>query len=176
MQIVNENTDFCGGVTVVQPIEKGMCDLLEKQNCTYTHIMRGLKDGEPTVDTKRIDVIKRCVQPYKDFNEYLKLAENKDFRFIVSNTTESGIEFNEGDTPDKAPFVTFPAKLTLLLKRRYDLKLSGFIFLPCELIDKNGENLKKCILEYAKLWGYDEGFCAWIEMKTSSTTLWLTEL
>ena len=106
---------------VVQPIEKGMCDMLEKQNCVYTHIMRGMRNGEEIVDIKKIDAISRCVQPYKDFENYLKLAENPDFRFIVSNTTESGIAFLKEDTPEKAPYITFPAKVTMLLKKRFIL-------------------------------------------------------
>lgn len=163
IQITNENTDFNAGVVVVQPIEKGMCKMLEAQNCEYTHIMRGLKDGVPTVDTKKIDVIKRCVEPYEDFEGYLSLADNENFRFVVSNTTESGIAFCGDDTPDSAPAVTFPAKVTLLLKRRFDKGLGGFIFLPCELIDKNGATLKKYVLEYARLWGMSEDFIAWIK-------------
>ena len=163
VQITNENTDFNAGVVVVQPIEKGMCKMLSAQDCKYTHIMRGLKDGVPTVDTKKIDVIKRTVEPYADFESYLSLAENPDFRFVVSNTTESGIAFNGEDTPEKAPAVTFPAKVTMLLKRRFDKGLSGFIFLPCELIDKNGTTLKKYVLEYARLWDLGEEFIAWVE-------------
>ena len=143
VQLTDEKTDFDASVVVVQPIEKGMCDMLEKQNCVYTLIMRGLKDGVPTVDKKVIDCISRTVQPYRDFDEYLKLAENPDFRFIVSNTTESGIAFNDSDRPDNAPNITFPAKVTMLLKKRFDLGLNGFIFLPCELIEKNGQTLKK---------------------------------
>ncbi len=163
IQITNENTDFNASVVVVQPIEKGMCDLLEAQGCVYTQVMRGLKDGIPTVNQKKIDVISRTVQPYKSFDEYLKLAENKDFRFIVSNTTESGIVFNENDKKEDAPNVSFPAKLTLLLKRRFELGLDGFIFLPCELIDKNGKELKNCILKYIDLWNMGDDFANWIE-------------
>ena len=162
VQLTDEKTDFNAGVTVVQPIEKGMCDMLDKQNCVYTLIMRGLKKGVPT-DKKKIDCISRTVQPYKNFEEYLKLAENPDFRFVVSNTTESGIAFNEGDRPENAPDVTFPAKVTLLLKKRFDLGLKGFIFMPCELIEKNGLTLKKYILEYAKLWSFDKEFLKWVE-------------
>ena len=57
--------------------------------------MRGLKDGVPTVDKKFIDCIARTVKPYDDFEKYLELAENPDFRFVVSNTTEAGIAYNE---------------------------------------------------------------------------------
>lgn len=163
VQLTNESSDFNAGVVVVQPIEKGMCKMLEAQNCNYTHVMRGLRDGVPTVDKKYIDVITRTVEPYEDFEKYLALAENKDFRFVVSNTTESGIAFCADDTPDKAPAVTFPAKVTLLLKRRFEKNLPGFIFLPCELIDKNGATLKKYVLEYIKLWDMGADFAAWVE-------------
>ena len=159
LQIVNEKTDFGGKVVVVQPIEKGMCDILSAQNCEYTHICRGLEG----VETKKINVISRCVKPYDDFEAYLKLAENPDFRFVISNTTEAGICFDENDKITDKPAKTFPAKLTQLLKKRFDLGLSGFVFLPCELIDKNGENLKKCVLKYADLWDLGADFKAWIE-------------
>lgn len=163
IQYVNENSDFNANVVVVQPIEKGLCDVLENQDCKYTHISRGLLNGKETVDVKKIDVITRCIKPYDDFNTYLRLAENEDFRFVVSNTTESGIAFSSEDTPEKAPDITFPAKVTLLLKRRFDLGLKGFIFLPCELIEKNGETLKKYIIEYSKVWNFEEEFIRWVE-------------
>ena len=93
LQKLNDKGLFNGSVAVVQPIEKGMCDLLSSQNCLYTHIIRGAEGLEKTV----IDVIDRCVKPYEDFDAYLALAENPDARFIVSNTTESGIEFRAAD-------------------------------------------------------------------------------
>lgn len=163
VQILNEQAGFDASAVVVQPIEKGMCSVLNAQGCRYTHIMRGLKNGVPTVDAKAIDVISRTVEPYKNWNAYLALAANPDFRFIVSNTTESGIVYNESDRPEQAPAVSFPAKVTLLLKRRFELGLKGFIFLPCELIENNGKTLKACVLNYAKLWGYPEDFANWVE-------------
>lgn len=159
IQIVNENTDFNGQVVVVQPIEQGMCDILSSQNCEYTHICRGVEG----VQAKKITAISRCVKPYENYDEYLSLAENPDFRFVISNTTEAGICFNANDKLADLPYVTFPGKVTALLKMRFDLNLPGFIFLPCELIDKNGENLKACILKYAELWNLGEAFKNWIE-------------
>lgn len=156
---INKKSDFNGSVVVVQPIEAGMCDTLTAQNCVYTHLIRGAEGVEADV----IDVISRCVKPYEDFEEYLRLAQNPDFRFIVSNTTESGIVFSDEDKITDAPPKTFPAKLTLLLKKRYELGLGGFIFLPCELIDRNGDNLKACVLKYADLWELGDGFKRWIE-------------
>ena len=162
---INATSDFNGSVVVVQPIKEGLCDMLTAQDCVYTHIVRGSEGYE----TERIDVISRCVKPYDDFAAYLALAENPDFRFIVSNTTESGIVFSPDDKITDAPPASFPAKLTLLLKRRYELGLGGFIFLPCELIDRNGDNLKKCLLQYADLWSLGDGFKAWIESENVFT-------
>ena len=159
LQKLNDNGSFDGSVVVVQPIEQGMCDMLEKQNCLYTHVIRGVEGVEKSL----IDVISRCIKPYDDFDAYLKLAENPDFRFVVSNTTESGIVFSDSDKMTDVPPKSFPAKLTLLLKRRFELGLKGFIFLPCELIDKNGSNLKKCVLQYADLWNLGNDFKNWIE-------------
>jgi len=163
IQLTNENSDFDASVVVVQPIAQGMCKKLEEQNCVYTHVMRGMKDGTPTVEKKIVDSISRTVEPYADFNAYLALAEKDSFRFVVSNTTESGIVFSNDDTPEKAPDVTFPAKVTLLLKKRFELGKRGFIFLPCELIDKNGATLKKYVLQYAEKWGFGEDFMKWVE-------------
>ncbi len=163
VQLTNEASDFDASVVVVQPIEKGLCSKLEEQNCVYTHIMRGISNSKTVVEKKIIDVISRTVEPYRDFDAYLSLAENRDFRFIVSNTTESGIAFSNDDKPDMGARVSFPAKVTLLLKRRFELGLPGFIFLPCELIDKNGSTLKKYILDYTELWGFGNDFKAWVE-------------
>ena len=87
VQLTNEATDFDASVVVVQPIANGLCQKLEDQNCVYTHVMRGIKNGETVVEKKVIDVISRTVEPYKDWNSYLALAENPDFRFFISNTT-----------------------------------------------------------------------------------------
>ena len=165
IQKMNDNGSISANVVVVQPIESGMCDMLTAQNCGYTHLVRGVEGVDKTI----VNSISRCVKPYENFDEYLALAENKDFRFIVSNTTEAGIVFSDEDKVTDAPPKSFPAKLTLLLKKRFELDLPGFIFLPCELIDRNGDNLKRCVLEYAKLWGLGDEFCEWVERENVFT-------
>ena len=159
VDIANEKCGFDGKIVVVQPIPQGLCELLTAQNCVYTHLCRGAEG----VDVRRIEAISRCVNPYADFNAYLALAENPDARFIISNTTEAGIAFVSSDKKEDAPASSFPGKLTQMLIKRYELGLRGFIFLPCELIEKNGETLRDCILKYAELWGLGEGFSKWIK-------------
>ena len=119
LQIVNEKTDFDGSVAVVQPIAKGMCQILQEQDCVYTHIMRGIQNGVSTVEKKKVDVISRTINPYEDWQSYLQLAENPDFRIVVSNTNESGIAYDAGDKLHDAPQNSFPGKLTALLYQFY---------------------------------------------------------
>ena len=97
----------------------------------------------------------------------MALADNPDFRFIVSNTTEAGIAFDESCSFDNKPCKSFPGKLTQLLYKRYENKMQGFILLPTELIDNNGDELKKCVLQYAELWNLGEGFVNWVETENT---------
>lgn len=165
VQKLNDNGTYNGNIVVVQPIKDGLCDLLTSQNCGYTHIIRGVEGVDKTI----VNSISRCVKPYDDFAAYLALAENPDFRFVVSNTTEAGIVFSSEDKITDAPPKSFPAKVTLLLKRRFELGLPGFVFLPCELIDRNGDNLKRCVIEYARLWSLGDEFIAWVEKENIFT-------
>jgi len=69
---------------------------------------------------------------------------------------------NKTDTPPKE----FPAKLTVWLHHRYQFfkgkNEAGCIFIPAELITKNGQNLRKCMLQYAENWKLEKGFKTWI--------------
>ncbi len=146
------------GVVVVQPIEAGLCDVLTAQDCNYTHLIRGVEGVEATL----VDCITRCVKPYDDYEAYLELAANPDFRYIISNTTESGIAYHAEDRLGDRPPVSFPAKVCALLHKRFALGLPGFVFLPCELIDQNGSKLQEILLRYAADWQLGEDFARWI--------------
>lgn len=159
LQKMNDAGLYEGSAVVVQSTASGVGDLLTLQNGQYTHITRGL-DG---VEVTPIDVVSRCVKLHEDYEEYLKLAENPEIRVIVSNTTEAGIRLEPGDKLTDRPPASFPARLTQLLYRRYQLGLPGFLILPCELIEKNGETLKRLVLECALDWGFEEGFTRFVE-------------
>ena len=85
-----QKTDFNGSVVVVQPIEKGMVGWLNEQDGLYHLNLQGLQDGQPVDSVDLIDVISRGLSPYEDFQGYLKLAEQPEMRFVISNTTEAG--------------------------------------------------------------------------------------
>lgn len=159
---LNEKEVWEGKVVVVQPIEKGMCELLSSQNCEYNLYLRGIENGETVNERTHIDVISRCVNPYTEFDAYMELAANPDMRFIISNTTEAGIEYLGTEKLTDRPAKSYPAKLTQLLYKRFELGLPGFILIPCELIDNNAGFLKEYVLKYAALWQLPEDFIKWI--------------
>ena len=169
---MNKNGLYDGKAVVIQPREGGKCTLLNEQNCKYNLYLRGIKNGNTKQEHHYIESISRGIDPYKNFGEYMSLADNPNLKFVVSNTTEAGIVFDENCKFEDAPCKGFPAKLTQLLYRRYQNGLDGFIFLPCELIDSNGDELKKCILKYAEFWKLDCGFEKWLnENNTFANTL-----
>ena len=160
---LNKKGLYDGKAVVVQPIEIGRADELNEQECKYNLYLRGIQNGEIVKEHTFVESISRCVDPYKNFEDYMALADNPDFRFIVSNTTEAGIEFVDSCKFDDKPGKSFPAKLTQLLYRRYKNNLKGFVILACELIDNNGSELKKCVMKYADLWKLEQGFIDWLE-------------
>lgn len=164
---LDRKTDFNGGVVVVQPIEKGMVDMLNSQDGLYHLNLQGIDKGKPVDSIDMIDVINRGINPYREFDEYMKLAENPDIRFVISNTTEAGIAFDPSCKLEDRPASSYPGKLTQLLYRRYrhfngDMT-KGLIIFPCELIFLNGKELKKCIGQYIDLWNLEDGFRDWFE-------------
>lgn len=167
LDVMNKNGLYDGKAVVIQPREGGKCALFNEQNCKYNLYLRGIENSETKQEHHFIESVSRGIDPYKDFDGYMALADSPDLKFVVSNTTEAGIAFDENCRFDDKPCKGFPAKLTQLLYRRYKNGLDGFIFLPCELIDGNGDELKKCVLKYADLWKLEQGFADWINSKNT---------
>lgn len=164
---LNKQGLFNGSVVVVQPIAEGLVPLINEQEGLFTLLLRGLQDGKPVEQTEIISSISRGINPYKEWNEYLRCAENRDIEFIVSNTTEAGIAYESTDRPDMTPPASFPAKLAIYLYHRYchfqGDPATGLVILPCELIDRNGDNLKAIVLRLAEEWQWPQQFSVWLK-------------
>ncbi|MCQ2095204.1 MAG: tagaturonate reductase [Bacteroidaceae bacterium] len=167
---MNRKTDFNSSVVIVQPIENGMVDKLNGQDCLYHVNLQGRLNGEKVDKLTRIDCISRALNPYTQNQAFLALAEQPEIRFVISNTTEAGIAFDPACKFCDTPASSYPGKLTQLLFRRYETfngaKDKGLIIMPCELIFLNGHHLKECIYQYIELWKDDfggkyEGFKNW---------------
>lgn len=158
---MDAKTNFNGSVVVVQPIDRGMVDWLNGQDCLYHVNLQGRLNGEAVNSLERIDVISRALNPYSQNAAFMALADQPEIRFVISNTTEAGITFDPACKFTDAPASSYPGKLVQLLYRRYktfngDPK-KGLILMPCELIFLNGHHLKECIYQYIELWKEDLG-------------------
>lgn len=173
---LNKSGKFNGSVVAVQPIANGMVNMLNEQDGLYTLYLRGLKNGKPESTHETIDVISRGINPYEDFNAYLQTAENPEMRYVISNTTEAGIAFDENDTLTATPPNSYPAKLAVWLNHRFKTfngdQTKGIHIIPCELIEKNADNLKRILLQLAEKWELGSGFVSWLNTAcTFSNTL-----
>ena len=169
--IANEKAGYNGKVKLIQPIANfpQMADWINEQEGLYTLYLRGSEKGQK-VDAKRvISCVHDCVCPYSEgkWDEVLALARSEDLEIVVSNTTEAGIAYTQGDSQfDQVPPNSFPAKLTRVLYERYTAFKGaadkGLVILSCELIDNNGKELQKCCNNYAKDWNLDAAFIDWM--------------
>ncbi|HHA2007992.1 TPA: tagaturonate reductase [Enterobacter mori] len=167
IDLLNEHTDLNAGVVIVRPIQSDFPPSLSTQDGLYTTIIRGLNEkGEAVSDARLIRSVNREISVYGQYDEFLKLAHNPDMRFVFSNTTEAGISYHAADKFDDAPAVSYPAKLTRLLFERFShfngAADKGWIIIPCELIDYNGEALRELVLRYAQAWALPQAFIQWL--------------
>ncbi|HDG1661555.1 tagaturonate reductase [Kluyvera ascorbata] len=167
IDLLNEHTDLNSGVVIVRPIASDFPPSLSTQDGLYTTIIRGLNEkGEAVSDARLIRSVNREISAYADYAEFLKLAHNPDMRFVFSNTTEAGISYHAGDKFDDAPAVSYPAKLTRLLFERFThfngAADKGWVIIPCELIDYNGEALHELVVRYAQEWALPAAFMTWL--------------
>lgn len=163
----NEAGVFDSNVAVVVPIASFKpFPAFKEQDYFYTVMLRGRQNGAVLEDSRIISCVKEVLSSGDEHEEYLKYAENEDLRFVVSNTTEAGIVFDANDKMESVPS-SFPGKVTEFLYKRFkafDGALDkGLIFLPVELIEANGTNLKKCVLSMAENWGLEKEFSEWVE-------------
>lgn len=159
---------YSGSVAVTQPRRGGKpkIDALAAQDGLYTLVIRGLEDGKRVARKEIISVFKQAFDPYSNWEALIALAESPDLQFVISNTTEAGLSYRPEALVEGQPIDSFPGKLTYLLYRRYlafegDAE-RGLICLPCELLERNGDELKACVLKYSEDWKLPEAFKEWV--------------
>lgn len=98
IQKMNENVNFNSSVVVVQPIDRGMVDMLNAQDCLYHVNLQGLDKGEKVNSLTRIDVISRALNPYADFSAFYETGRTagdtfRHFKYDGSrNNIRSGLQ------------------------------------------------------------------------------------
>lgn len=158
---------FQGSIVLCQPIAQGLGPVINRQDGLYTLVMRGIEEGTPVEKAEAITSVSRCINPYEDYEALMSLARSADLEVVISNTTEAGISYHAGDKLEDRPPHSFPAKVCAFLYERFKAfggaHDSGLLFLPVELIDNNGANLKRIVLQYAREWELSQEFLCWVE-------------
>ena len=169
IDMMNEKAGFHSKVVLCQPIAPGLADMINEQEGLYTLFLRGFENGKKVNDKRVISCVSRCLNPYQDYDAVLACAENPDLRFIACNTTEAGITYDPACSFTDVPADSYPGKLTQFLYKRFETfgkeAGKGFVILSCELIDNNGKELEKCVLQYADQWKLGEEFVTWIKQE-----------
>jgi len=167
IDIANERGEFDGDIVLVKPIEFGSLERFHKQECQYTVQLRGIQDGEAKKINRVVTSVTDVVDAYSEYEKYNDYAKLDTLRFIVSNTTEAGIVYDESDQFNLCPPLSYPGKLTKFLYTRFTefngAMDKGLVMLPVELIDDNGLHLKECVLKQIDNWNLSEDFKNWVE-------------
>ena len=170
----NQDGIYQGSIVLCQPIAQGLKDMINAQDGVYTLAMRGAENGQPVEKIEVITSVSRCINPYENYEDLMELARSADLEVVVSNTTEAGIAYHAGDQPTDRPPVSFPAKVTAFLYERYKAfhgdPEKGLLFLPVELIDNNGAELKRIVLQYAQEWELGQEFTDWVNTANAFTS------
>ena len=165
---LNNKGLFNGRVYVVQPTPRGrVMPKLIAQDFLYTTILHGVAGGKESEEIDIVNTIAGGFNPYEDA-EWAKLKEaacSKDVEFVFSNTTEAGIVYVQEEGLGVQAPSSFPAKLTAMLKERFDKLGEGLTVLPCELIEDNGTKLKEIVLKHAADWNLGQDFVDFVNNK-----------
>ena len=148
-------------VSIIKPIARGSLEKFYQQNCKYNVVLRGKHNGKDVEDVYHVDCVSEVLNPFLDNEQYYLLASDPEVKILISNTTEAGICFDENDRFDQCPNISYPAKVTKWLYKRFKAGLDGIYLLPVELIDNNADELYRCVDKYIKLWGLEEEFKIW---------------
>jgi tagaturonate reductase len=158
---------FKGMVQQIQPIEQGLADKINAQDGLYTLRLQGVKDGKVVEQEQIITCVRGCLNPYSQWEATISAFCGNEVSVVFSNTTEAGIsyrfeKYEEGKTP-----VSYPAKITALLYERFKAfngaEDKGLLFIPCELIDRNGATLKDYVMKHASDWELGSAFTDWVD-------------
>ncbi len=165
--IANEKGVMDAGIAVITPLfgESKVVDILNEQDGLYHVILEGVENGQPKREIRLIKSVQDVFSPTQNYDKYLEYIYSPDLRFVVSNTTEAGIRYEEDDVMADEP-KTFPGKVTNFLYKRFKHfngdPTKGLIFLCCELIEDNGTHLHEYVIRHAEEAGLGQDFIDWV--------------
>ena len=173
IDIANEKGVMNAGVAICQPIIDpehkvlGMIDLLHKQDNMYHVYLEGIENKQPKKDVRLVKSVMDSFNPYVDYEKYEHYFLSPELKITISNTTEAGIRYEEGDDLEARPPKSYPAKMTALLYKRFKHfngdPTKGLCIICCELIENNGSTLHEYVIRHAMYNHLGADFIDWVE-------------
>ncbi|WP_313523945.1 mannitol dehydrogenase family protein [Shinella sp.] len=136
----------------------------------YPVIIRGRRDGRDIDSRQRVTSIARTLSTVTDWDA-VKAAFRDEAEVVISNTGDTGYQVGPEDRAGAVP-ASFPGKLLLFLHDRFRAGRPGLTVLPCELVARNGDVLKRLILDLQSNRYPDSGFRNWL----SKDVIWANTL
>lgn len=133
----------------------------------FSVIIRGLERGMVEEQEIRVKSVKRGLDVEADWAELSRIVI-EEAEFVISNTTESGLvlphdlRIDFGQAAAQPP-PGYPAKLLALLWARFADDQPGVTLLPTELVTRNGDVLKRALIELAERSEAPKAFVSWVE-------------
>lgn len=173
IDIANEKGVMNAGVAICQPIIDpehkvlGMIDMLHKQDNMYHVYLEGIENKKPAKDVRMVRSVMDSFNPYVEYEKYEKYFLSPELKITISNTTEAGIRYEEGDDLTACPPKSYPAKMTALLYKRFKHfggdPTKGLCIICCELIENNGSTLHEYVIRHARYHKLGQDFIDWVE-------------
>lgn len=126
----------------------------------YPVAIRGLADGKPVDRVERVTSVARALSTNDNWDAVCQIVA-AEAEFLISNTGDTGYDVSGDDLSARVP-LSFPGKLLLLLKARFDAGGKPLTILPCELVSRNGDVLKAIVLELARERLGERQFSNWL--------------
>jgi tagaturonate reductase len=161
-----------GKVVLVQSTGGERANALANQGGKYHVLIRGLENGQVVDRVETVGSISRALVANSQWSDIIEVAKSPDLKFILSNTTEAGYTLDDADIPDAAPPKSFPAKLVVLLKARFEAGQAGLTIIPCELMEGNADLLLQTLLGLCEKWSFSPRFQEWLQQDC----VWLNTL
>ena len=124
-------------------------------------IIRGIQGGQRIDATQHVTSVVRALSTAQNWSE-IRAIVAEEAEILISNTGDTGYQVGEDDPITDVPR-SFPGKLLLLLKARFDAGGRPLTILPCELVSRNGDVLKALMLRLAAEREKDKAFADWLD-------------
>ncbi|THU04052.1 mannitol dehydrogenase family protein [Lampropedia puyangensis] len=163
-----------GGITIVQTTSSSASTARRAALTAgggYPVVIRGLERGQPVDRTVQCTAVREAMQATQldDWQRLRADVASGAVQLILSNTADKGYQLDVQDnaqalqTHALAPN-SYPAKLLVLLHGRWsESPTAPLTFLPCELIERNGDVLCQVVCELAQAWQLESAFIEWIQ-------------